>query len=226
MAGGARGVGEIDILADGAELHDGLASGVLQEVRQLFDGLPPSAGHRLTSTTSIKHTVTRLGRVAQAYLGDDVRPVRAIAFDKSDASNWVLGWHQDRTIFVKEQCEVPGFAPWSTKHGLVHVEPPFSIIEGMITARIHLDPVNEANAPLKVALGTHRLGKIADGQAEQIVGKHETHVCFAASGDTWFYSTPILHASDRASPGNRRRVLQIDFSAQELPPPLQWGLVN
>jgi hypothetical protein len=88
-----------------------------------------------------------IGRGAAATLGPAARPVRAILFDKTAANNWMVPWHQDRTIAVHARHEVPGFGPWSVKGGVVHVEPPFDVIAGMITIRAHLDACGEDNAP-------------------------------------------------------------------------------
>jgi hypothetical protein len=42
---------------------------------------------------------------------------------------------------VAERLEVDGFGPWTVKNGFVHVAPPFDLLAGMVTLRIHLDPV-------------------------------------------------------------------------------------
>jgi hypothetical protein len=47
-----------------------------------------------------------VGRLAAEAIGAEARPVRAILFDKSPAANWALGWHQDRTIAVRERRDV------------------------------------------------------------------------------------------------------------------------
>lgn len=47
----------------------------------------------------------------------------------------------------------------------------------------------------------------------------EQRLCLAEPGDIWAYRTPILHASDRAAGGPRRRVLQIDYA---VPAGLEW----
>jgi hypothetical protein len=47
-------------------------------------------------------------------------------------------------------------------------------------------------------------------------------VCHAMAGDVWAYSTPILHMSERTRSDRRRRVLQVDFAASELPGGLEW----
>lgn len=157
-----------------------------------------------------------LGAGAAARLGEGARPVRAILFDKSPTTNWALGWHQDRTIAVRARVDVPGFGPWSTKAGMLHVEPPFAILERMCTIRIHLDSVPADNAPLLVAPGSHRYGRIAEAEIAAVVARCGTAACFAEAGDIWLYATPIVHASDAAVRNGRRRVLQVDYSADAL----------
>ena len=76
-------------------------------------------------------------------VGDEAQPVRAILFDKTPAANWSLGWHQDRTIAVRQHINVAGFDHWNRKADAIHVEPPFEFIERMLTLRIHVDPVAE-----------------------------------------------------------------------------------
>lgn len=151
-----------------------------------------------------------------------VRPVRAVFFDKNPANNWVLGWHQDRTIAVANRIETHGFGPWTKKQGLLHVQPPFAVIERMVTLRIHLDLVDESNGPLLVALGSHRCGKISERAIQGVASACEQFACFAEVGDIWAYSTPIIHASGRSGSLARRGVLQVDFSAEPLPNGLVW----
>lgn len=165
-----------------------------------------------------------IGLVADSVLGPRARPVRAILFDKNDGKNWSLGWHQDRTIAVQCHVDVPGFGPWTLKAGIPHVEPPFDFIERMITLRVHLDPVGVNNAPLLISPGTHALGKIKEGEIDDVVATCGVQACLAEEGDIWVYRTPILHASERSTFQSRRRVLQIDFSADQLPAPLAWHL--
>jgi hypothetical protein len=49
-----------------------------------------------------------------------------------------------------ERVDVEGFGPWTVKSGLLHVAPLFDLLAGMLTLRVHLDPVPETNAPLLV----------------------------------------------------------------------------
>jgi Phytanoyl-CoA dioxygenase (PhyH) len=163
-----------------------------------------------------------IGRCAAAILGTAARPVRAILFDKTADNNWAVPWHQDRTIAVRERRDVPGFGPWSVKAGVVHVEPPFDIIEDMITIRAHLDDCAEDNAPLLVVPGSHRLGRVTAERTAEVAREHGHAPCTAGAGDLWIYATSIVHASERALNPQRRRVLQVDYASGELPGGLEW----
>jgi hypothetical protein len=165
-----------------------------------------------------------VGKIAANRLGPHARPVRAILFDKNVASNWALGWHQDRTIAVNRRADVHGFENWNRKGGIDHVEPPFELIERMLTLRIHFDPASKDNAPLLISPGTHRLGKVVESRLVEVVERHGSFECIADAGDIWVYRTAILHASRRASSPTRRRVLQVDYSADRLPAPLRWHM--
>ena len=92
----------------------------------------------------------------------------------------------------------------------------------MVTIRIHLDSAPADNAPLLVAPGSHRLGKIPEAELGEAVARCGSAECLAEAGDIWIYATPIVHASAAAQAQGRRRVLQVDYSAETLPHPLEW----
>jgi ectoine hydroxylase-related dioxygenase (phytanoyl-CoA dioxygenase family) len=133
-----------------------------------------------------------------------------------------LAWHQDRVVAVRERKEVEGFGPWTRKHGALHVAPPFDVLARMLTLRVHLDPASETNAPLLVAPGSHRMGRVPEADIPTVVSKCGVAACLAEAGDVWTYATPILHASERASVVTHRRVLQVDYAVDDLPGGLQW----
>lgn len=135
--------------------------------------------------------------------------------------NWSLGWHQDRVICVRERIETPGFGPWTVKSGVIHVAPPFALLERMVTLRVHLDDVPDGNAPLLIAPGSHR-ALAPEAEIEAIVALCGSRTCLADAGDVWIYATPIVHASAASTTTGRRRVLQIDYSADALPGGLEW----
>jgi hypothetical protein len=183
-----------------------------------------SAGIRIFGNGPLSEWLTDgpIAAVICSTLSPTARPVRAILFDKTVEANWALGWHQDRTIAVRKRIDVAGFGQWTTKSGVPHGEPPFSIIEKMMTARIHLDSVNVDNAPLLVVPGSHRFGRIAEAEIDSVVERCGAATCLANRGDVWLYRTAILHASASSRSKSRRRVLQVDFSSDELPDGLEW----
>ncbi|HEX8580145.1 MAG TPA: phytanoyl-CoA dioxygenase family protein [Allosphingosinicella sp.] len=166
--------------------------------------------------------LTKANTLAESLLGPAARPVRATFFDKNPLRNWALGWHQDRTLAVRARHDVPGFTDWTVKSGIHHAVPPVTLLERMLTLRLHLDDTPPDNAPLLVSPGTHLIGRLPEADIPAAVARHGTSTCPAAAGDIWAYSTLILHASDRARAPTRRRVLQLLYSADDLPPPLKW----
>lgn len=214
-------------LADhGAQLFGGAALGDLPGLLAALTDLPAEqAGVRISGLPGLRPYLapgSSIGTVASRALGAEGKPVRAILFDKSERTNWSLAWHQDRTICVRERMEVDGFGPWSVKAGLHHVAPPFELLARMVTLRVHLDDVPAANAPLLIAPGSHRHGRVPVDEVEGVAAHYGTVNCLASAGDVWAYATPILHASEAASRPARRRVLQVDFSADSLPCGLEW----
>ena len=188
--------------------------------------LPSSMpGVRIGDGSQLKRfldTAGPIGAIAAAVLGPEANPVRAILFDKTAKRNWVLGWHQDRTIAVKERVHTDGFGPWTVKSGLIQVEPPFEILERMVTVRVHLDAADKTNAPLRIVPGSHKLGRLLEAEIERAVTTLGERLCLAERGDVWLYATSIVHASIAADPPRRRRVLQVDYSADAAPGSLTW----
>jgi hypothetical protein len=66
------------------------------------------------------------------------------------------------------------------------------------------------------------MGRIPEAGIDAAVAECGTATCLAERGDIWLYATAILHASAAAEHPRRRRVLQVDYSAEALPAPLEW----
>jgi hypothetical protein len=218
---------ELTFAREGAELFSAaLSRSQLQGIADALAVLPPGQpGLRLHGISELLPFLTAtgpVGRIAASVLGAECQPVRAILFDKNAETNWSLAWHQDRTIAVKERVEVGGFGPWSLKSGMVHVEPPFDLLAGMVTLRVHIDPVPTTNAPLLIAPGSHKLGRVPEDKVPEVVRQCGAVACLAEAGDIWLYATPILHASEAAAAPSNRRVLQVDFAQGQLPGGLEW----
>jgi len=180
-------------------------------------------GVRIAVSPSILAAIIPVDHLARRLL-PGAKPVRVVAFNKSEAGNWALPWHQDRVIAVRERAEVSGFRNWTRKSGVWHVEPPIAFMERMIFARIHLDAATADNGSLELALGTHRAGKLADSAVSAVVQRPEqaTELCIADRGDILFAKALTLHRSRASQSAVSRRAVRIDYSADELPSPLEW----
>lgn len=218
---------DADFRETGAQLNQGALTAIelelFEEVANRQIGDKPAV--RITGDATLNKLLCNGGSmdiIARSKLGKGARPVRAILFDKRADANWALGWHQDRTIAVMERVNVEGFDHWSVKSGLPHVEPPFGIIEKMVTLRAHLDPCGADNAPLSIIPGSHRLGRLPKKDIKELAESSEPFACQAQAGDVWVYASSIVHASGAAQEPKRRRVLHVEYSAEKLPSGLEW----
>ncbi len=142
-------------------------------------------------------------------LGEGFGLVRGLYFDKHPDRTWSLPWHKDMTIAVKDNS-LPSieFTKPTRKSGVPHVEAPESVLQNMLTLRIHLDDVTEDNGPLEVSLGSHLNGKRA---AES----HEARKILVRAGDVLAMRPLVSHASGSSTPGTdlHRRILHFEFAA-------------
>ena len=164
----------------------------------------------------------KLRGIVETHLAPCAFPVRATLFDKIAGANWLVPWHQDLTICVSERIEVPGYGPWSTKAGACHVQPPVSILESMLSVRIHLDDCDESNGALRVLAGTHTLGRLSAAQIGEEQQQRVSVPCAARAGDVLLMRPLLVHASSAASRAAHRRVVHIDYASCTLDGGLRW----
>jgi ectoine hydroxylase-related dioxygenase (phytanoyl-CoA dioxygenase family) len=182
-------------------------------IRNLLDVVPAVA--ELSTSSKV------IG-IAREVLGADATPVKGTLFDKTPDANWLVPWHQDLTVCVNERIEADGYGPWTVKAGVVNVQPPISVLERMLTIRIHLDDCDERNGVLRVLPRTHTYGRLT---AVQIASAHEeiTSVnCTVVAGGGVLMKPLLLHASSPALDPRHRRVIHLDFAAVHLPGGLSW----
>lgn len=163
----------------------------------------------------------KLKVMIKEIMGDHFFAVKSIYFDKPEASNWYVSYHQDLTISVDKKIDVIGFGPWTNKQNQFAVQPPIEFLENITTIRIHLDDTDENNGALRVVPKSH-LKKIY--RPETINWEHETETtCSVKRGGVMLMKPLILHSSSRTTNGKKRRVIHIEFSSQELPAELNWS---
>ncbi len=226
MTGEKAGLADLTIGPDGAQLYASLLpESDIERLRTHFSECAPAmAGYRVQGPELgwLLDGDSVLVRVAAELLGGKAWPVRAVFFNKDASSNWLTPWHQDRTIPLQARHDLPGFQVWSLKNGIHHVEPPMEVIKNMVTLKVHLDPCYYDSGPIRIALGSHRLGRVEVSGMEAAVANAEHVDCVAAKGDVWAVATSILHSSGKSTRADSRRILHLDFANYDLPQPLQW----
>ncbi|HTI68915.1 MAG TPA: phytanoyl-CoA dioxygenase family protein [Candidatus Limnocylindria bacterium] len=213
---------------DGYELFsDVVDSQLLAELQRTLQVEPGRAGERrLLDSVSVVRSLCRQGELlslARSLLGEGAFPVRAILFDKTPDSNWKVPWHQDLAIPVREKRESEGFVGWSQKEGVWHVCPPASVLDHMVTLRLHLDNCAAVNGPLRVLPGSHRLGVLSVSQVTEMKVAIAPFICLARAGDVLAMKPLLLHASSPAEVPSHRRVLHVEYARRPLPGGLEWA---
>jgi len=181
-----------------------------------------NAQNRFASIKSFSSSEYALSQAA-SYLVGTPKFVRAILFNKTSANNWLVSWHQDKSVAVSKEFSEPGWGPWSSKEGVLHVQPPLEVLNSMVTFRIHLDATSIANGCLSVVPGSHKLG-ILDQQA--ILERSHTFQpvrCEAPAGSALVMRPHLLHSSGKATAPTQRKILHIEYCSYTLPSGVFWA---
>ncbi len=161
-------------------------------------------------------------KLVEPIIGEKAQVVRAIFFDKTPEANWKVPFHQDLTIAVKEQKDVNGFTAWTRKADIFHVQPPASVLENIVSLRVHLDDTDESNGALRVVVGSHRFGRLSATEIQRLKVEGETVTCCVGKGGAMLMRPLLLHASSAATNALHRRVLHFEYSSVKLPEGLRW----
>lgn len=157
--------------------------------------------------------------IVRDIFGDKYFVVKGIYFDKPEASNWFVSYHQDLTISVDRKINLPGYGSWTVKQDQFAVQPPLEILENIYTIRIHLDSTNEENGALKVVPKSHLNGIYSAGKRNT---ESETS-CNVTLGGVMIMKPLLLHSSGRTTNGKRRRVIHLEFCDSQLPDGINWA---
>lgn len=144
---------------------------------------------------------------------------KSIYFDKPEKSNWFVAYHQDLTISVNKKIEIENFENWTVKQNQFAVQPPTAILEKNFTIRIHMDKTTKDNGALKVINNSHSKGIF---RVENLEIENET-ICEVEKGGIMIMRPLLFHASNKTTNNERRRVIHIEFSNQQLPDGLDWS---
>jgi len=155
----------------------------------------------------------RLQQLAAQYLGQEPVPFRATLFDKSSVANWLVTWHQDTVLPLRQRSDDPAWGPWSTKEGVLCARAPAWALERVIALRISLDDSTSTNGPLRVLPDTHREGLLGDAEIERLARTVTGVDCIAPAGGVVVMRPLTVHASSKAIDEQPRRVLHIEYAS-------------
>jgi len=155
----------------------------------------------------------RLLCIARRVLGSGAVPFRATLFDKSPNSNWLVVWHQDTALPLRERNETLGWGPWSVKDGVIYAHAPATALAQVLALRIHLDDSTEDNGPLRVLPRTHKMGVLNDDAIHKLAEEVTSFDCLVPKGGILAMRPLIVHASSKSRSEMARRVLHIEFAA-------------
>jgi hypothetical protein len=163
-----------------------------------------------------------LVKKATELLGAPPQIVRVIFFDKTEENNWLVPWHQDRTIALNKKVDIDGWGRWSVKDGVDHVQPSVDVLDNMVTFRMHLDDSDRNNGCLKVIPRTHTRGLLSQKEIHDITAEEKYIYCEVKAGDVVLMRPHILHASSKCVSPKHRRIVHIEYSNYQLSYGLEW----
>jgi ectoine hydroxylase-related dioxygenase (phytanoyl-CoA dioxygenase family) len=156
---------------------------------------------------------SQLFGIAKQILGSAAFPFRATLFDKSPTANWLVVWHQDTALPLRERHESPGWGPWSVKDGVIYAHAPAYALSQVLALRLHLDDSTGDNGPLRVLPKTHTLGVLSDEELHDLSTRVAAIDCLVPRGGVLAMRPLIVHASSKSQSNAPRRVLHIEYAA-------------
>jgi ectoine hydroxylase-related dioxygenase (phytanoyl-CoA dioxygenase family) len=156
----------------------------------------------------------RLLDIAKDVLGSQAFPFNATLFDKSPDANWLVVWHQDTALPLRERRDTPGWGPWSIKDGVTYAHAPARALEQILAIRVHLDDSASDNGPLRVLPGTHTRGVLTDDEIHRLSTEIPPVECGVAAGGLVLMRPLGIHASSKSKSTASRRVLHIEYASQ------------
>ena len=158
----------------------------------------------------------RLLGIAQQVLGSTAFPFRATLFDKSPDANWLVVWHQDTALPLRERRESAGWGPWSVKEGVIYAHAPASALDQVLALRVHLDDSTALNGPLRLLPATHTLGVLSDDAIHELTKQIPPVDCLVPQGGVLAMRPLIVHSSSKSQAEGARRVLHIEFASSAM----------
>lgn len=163
-----------------------------------------------------------LATLVTSVLGSNAFAYKATFFDKTPQANWKVAWHQDLSIPVCGDARPEGWKAWSVKAAVLHTQPPAELLARVLAVRVHLDECAGHTGALRVIPGSHASGRLAPADIEQWKAGYASSSCGIGAGGLMLMRPLLLHASSASTNPVHRRVVHLEFAAEDLPEGLDW----
>lgn len=147
---------------------------------------------------------------------NDYLAVQCIFFDKCPSRNWLVPFHRDVHIPLREMIESKMFSDWSVKENTVFARARNDFLDQLVAVRISLDDSLMDNGPLRVIPGSHRWADVPDKINESGLP------VIVPKGSGLILNSLLLHASSKMVTDSRRRILHFLFGPRDLPDGAEW----
>jgi ectoine hydroxylase-related dioxygenase (phytanoyl-CoA dioxygenase family) len=154
----------------------------------------------------------RLLNIARRLLGEGAVPFRATLFAKAGNANWLVAWHQDRSLPLESYVDSAQWGPWSRKGVILYAGAPAWALSRVLALRIHLDASVKDNGPLRVIPGSHTAGLLTADQIHDISRRQQLVECLVPRGGVLAMRPLLIHSSSKSGSALDRRVLHIEYA--------------
>lgn len=137
------------------------------------------------------------------------KPVQCTYFQKCEAKNWLVSWHQDRSLPVTDDNVAEGTIRF--KDGKPFYQPAEDVLAGTIAVRLSVDSSHSKNGGLKVIPGSHRHGILNELEIERYSSSSSVDAPSVARGSIMIMSPLLLHSSSKSEVNESRRILHYTF---------------
>ena len=148
--------------------------------------------------------------------------VQCTYFNKSPERNWLVAYHQDRSIPIASSVAHETLPGWSQKEGMTFVHGADALLAQMIAIRLHLDDCTPDNGPLRVIPDSHRVGTMSPLAIKAALDTSVDQKLLVDKGGIIAMRPLLLHASSKSHTMPQRRVLHFLFGPRALPAGLEW----
>ena len=139
----------------------------------------------------------------------DLSPVQCTYFSKNQSKNWLVAWHQDRSLPLMVGQKYDG--PVRTKGGKRYYQPNEQELSKVVAIRLSIDDNNAMNGGLRLLPRTHRHGILSEDDILRMDTDDGVHIPDVERGAALVMSPLLLHSSSKAKSDKQRRVLHFTF---------------